>query len=570
MSDQGYTHKSIYPFIGIMSALVLCDLLPFLLAPATGHESPQALWVLLAVIHTVLIAVSVYYFYVVHSRPLQHLADYLKSVNDGTTDMSMHVPVEGKSEIGRVDYYYNQFMSKIANIIYEVRKLNIAVSLEAVRVTSSMSKAHGSSEQQSSLSSEILATKAASEQSFGAMERVSADIARSTDDLFGTATHCAADLQSVNQQFTHVRQKLTVFQESVTTLTEHARSIAQIIGVIRTISDQTNILALNAAIEPARAGEAGRGFAVVADEVRQLAQSVQIATNNVTHSISGINALSENARTETQAIHVLVENSAELVDKSAQRFDAMIATFTQVNQKINHVSKEMGDMASQNISLLGKVGNIQGLTQRLTGDIDTAKRSGDELYLATERTTEMASRIKIGRGIFEDVMMQGVNARNQIQTILENLANRGVNFFDQQYSEVRGSNPKKYDVSWQQAFAQSGIQSIFDGIVRDVPDSMYGLCVDKNGYLPIHISKFSQPETGNYEIDFINSRDRRIFTDRTCQRAAQSESSLMLQTYQRDTGEILSDLSFPIYVRGRHWGAFRIGLNPDMLVKTAA
>jgi methyl-accepting chemotaxis protein len=51
-----------------------------------------------------------------------------------------------------------------------------------------------------------------------------------------------------------------------------SKKIVDIIGVIESISFQTNILALNAAVEAARAGEQGTGFAVVASEVRSLAQ----------------------------------------------------------------------------------------------------------------------------------------------------------------------------------------------------------------------------------------------------------------------------------------------------------
>jgi len=33
----------------------------------------------------------------------------------------------------------------------------------------------------------------------------------------------------------------------------------------------------------------------------------------------------------------------------------------------------------------------------------------------------------------------------------------------------------------------------------------------------------------------------------------------------RDTGEILNDLSMPIFVDGKHWGAFIMGFDPKKM-----
>ncbi|MGB1092044.1 MAG: methyl-accepting chemotaxis protein, partial [Oceanobacter sp.] len=83
--------------------------------------------------------------------------------------------------------------------------------------------------------------------------------------------------------------------------------------------------------------------------------------------------------------------------------------------------------------------------------------------------------------------------------------------------------------------------------------------VDINGYFPTHNKRFSHPVTGNYEKDLAQSRTKRIFNDRTGLRCGQNSRPFLLQTYKRDTGEVMHDVSVPILVRGRHWGGFRIG-----------
>jgi methyl-accepting chemotaxis protein len=87
--------------------------------------------------------------------------------------------------------------------------------------------------------------------------------------------------------------------------------------------------------------------------------------------------------------------------------------------------------------------------------------------------------------------------------------------------------------------------------------------VDRNGYLPTHNRKFSQPQGKDPEWNAANCRNRRIFNDRVGLRAGKSTAPFVLQIYRRDMGggafALMKDLSAPIYVNGRHWGGFRIG-----------
>ena len=89
---------------------------------------------------------------------------------------------------------------------------------------------------------------------------------------------------------------------TISTLNETASEIGQIVGLISSIAQRTNLLALNASIEAARGGEAGRGFAVVASEVKDLAAQTGKATERVAVQIKAIQQGTSNSVSALQAI----------------------------------------------------------------------------------------------------------------------------------------------------------------------------------------------------------------------------------------------------------------------------
>jgi methyl-accepting chemotaxis protein len=99
-------------------------------------------------------------------------------------------------------------------------------------------------------------------------------------------------------------------------------------------------------------------------------------------------------------------------------------------------------------------------------------------------------------------------------------------------------------------------------LARD-PALVYAIATTPDGYVPTHNQAFNQPPTGDPEVDQLRSRSKRIFNDRTGIRCGSHERNLLLQTYSRDTGELMHDLSVPVRVRGRHWGGVRLGYRPQ-------
>jgi methyl-accepting chemotaxis protein len=80
-------------------------------------------------------------------------------------------------------------------------------------------------------------------------------------------------------------------------------------------------------------------------------------------------------------------------------------------------------------------------------------------------------------------------------------------------------------------------------------------------------TKYSKPLTGNYGVDVLQSRDKRIFNEEKEKRAAANMDPFVLQAYITAAGEAVNDLSMPVIVHGKHWGALRVGILPAVMLK---
>ena len=124
--------------------------------------------------------------------------------------------------------------------------------------------------------------------------------------------------------------------------------------------------------------------------------------------------------------------------------------------------------------------------------------------------------------------------------------------FSTDYKPIPNTNPQKFTTPFDRLFDEI-ISPIQEDIVEKDKGMFYAIGVDRSGYVPSHNLRYTKPLTGDPQKDKDGNRTKRLFNDRTGIRCATNEEPFLLQTYMRDTGEVMNDMSTPITIGGRHW-----------------
>lgn len=368
-------------------------------------------------------------------------------------------------------------------------------------------------------------------------------------------------IQDATQKMEQMRTRVEEAARLMSSLEARANQIKQITGVINDIADQTNLLALNAAIEAARAGDQGRGFAVVADEVRNLAKRTTAATTEIGQMVQEINEETGRAAGTMHTLVDAVADSSEQTAKVNKQFEEVLEHARKVEQQIRAVAE--GD--EQNHEHLQQISqSIQTVSGHLADtetEVEAVSQQALQLSDRSEALFETLGDTDLG-SVHDQVRMLAQRAAAQISSTFEQAVKSGRlsadDLFDRNYRPIPGTDPQKFTTRFD-GFTDEVLPGIQEPLLAECTAVAFAVAVDDNGYLPTHNKKFSQPLSGDYQKDLVNNRTKRIFDDRTGSRCGSHTKPFLLQTYKRDTGEVMHDLSVPIYVNGRHWGGFRIG-----------
>jgi methyl-accepting chemotaxis protein len=381
----------------------------------------------------------------------------------------------------------------------------------------------------------------------------------------GEITQSRAAVEAAVQHISELIDAVSRIEHRLASVGSALAEVGKVSVSIEAIARQTNLLALNATIEAARAGVAGRGFAVVANEVKNLAEATRQATHRIGNTVRDLDGQVNNLIGESGEASLRAKSAGE----GAQEIKSIIVRvqegFTSVGRKIDDVAKAATSNLAHCDGVIGELGKLAKGVDLSSTDL---KHADDRVAKLLE-TSEGLIAIIADSGVETSdapLIRLVIDTAKRISAEFESALERGEirldQLMDENYREVSGTNPKQYLTEYVD-FTDRILPPIQDPIQKSDPRIVFSVAWAKGGYLPTHNPNYRLPQGSDPVWNNANCRNRRLFDDRAVKKVAGNTRPFLLQTYRRDMGGgkfvLMKDLSSPIYVRGRHWGAFRMG-----------
>jgi len=317
---------------------------------------------------------------------LNQMTQAAHAICDGELDTQLNI--DSKDELQTIAQCINEITFALSRSIIAVRASSYAIASAADEIANeSQRSAHGMMEQ----SKELAMTSTAVTEMSASVQ----DVAKNTElgsvssqEASQEASYGAEIVESTVSAIDQLATNINTSTQGILKLKESSQDITNILDVIKSIADQTNLLALNAAIEAARAGEQGRGFAVVADEVRTLAKRTQDSTLEIQNMIELIQTGISDVSVHMMQSQEQASLSVEQVAKAGDALTSIEQSVTNINDMSLQIASAVEEQSCVAEEISQSIVNISDVA-------DDASKGSQTLALAGSRLSAMSKEMRL-------------------------------------------------------------------------------------------------------------------------------------------------------------------------------
>lgn len=221
---------------------------------------------------------------------------------------------------------------------------------------------------------EMIETIAASSEEMAAStEEISSFVQQSSMNMQQAMDETAKCLVQVDKTFKEIEEHINEvdnIKEIMADVTNETTKINELVNVIKSVANQTNLLSLNASIEAARAGEHGRGFGVVADEIKKLAESTREQVDIIQEIVEGLNIKIGKASTEIERVLNTFNGSKKDIDEATGGIKEINNTMSRVEENFTSISANVEEQTATTLEISSNLQIISEKSERLRLEAD--------------------------------------------------------------------------------------------------------------------------------------------------------------------------------------------------------